>query len=62
MVVAAVAKVLGWPGFGYHPPKFVVRGKEVEAPQELAQKTDEVVRQVELLEWELRRGGADRGC
>lgn len=52
-----LARAFGWPGFGYTPPKMIVNGTEVEAPKELTQKTNEVARQVELLEWELRRAG-----
>lgn len=51
-----LSKAFGWPGFGYTPPKIKREGAEVEAHRELEHKTNEVARQVELLEWELRRG------
>lgn len=55
----ALSKAFGWPGFGYTPPKLKIEGTEVEAPEQLVHKTNEVQRQVELLEWELRRAGLD---
>lgn len=57
--ISLLSKSFGWPGFGYHPPKMKVDGTEVEAPRQLEQKANEVARQVELLEWELRRAGLD---
>jgi len=59
-VIVMLSKAFGWPGFGYHPPKLKIQGTEVEAPRELEHTTDEVVRQVELLEWELRRARLGR--
>lgn len=50
-----LAKAFGWPGYGYSPPKLKIDGTEIEAPQQLVHKANEVQQQVELLEWELRR-------
>lgn len=57
--VNLLLKVFGWPGFGYTPPKMEVNGEQVEAPRVMMDKSNEVARQVELLEWELRRAGLD---
>jgi len=55
-----VVKAVGWPGFGYHPPEITVKGARVSDTKDLEHQVDEVVRQVELLEWELRRIRLDR--
>lgn len=54
--ITVLSKAFGWPGFGYRPPPMKVDGTE-QAPRELVHKANEVERQVELLEWELRRAG-----
>lgn len=54
--INVLSKAFGWPGFGYKPPPLVVDGQE-KAPHQLVHTSNEVERQVELLEWELRRSG-----